>query len=148
MVVFTEALHRISNSFGVCEFNTAWRDLEFMSLPELAEMYSAATGWETSVEDLMHFAEIQLNLEKAFNLRHTNFDRTDDMLTQRDLNEPIPTGNFAGWKVDRAKWNQMLDEYYELHCWDKETSFPTKEKLEELGLENVASDLERIGKLR
>jgi len=38
----------------------------------------------------------QLNLEKAFNLRFTDFDRKDDMPTPRDLAEPIPSGNWPG----------------------------------------------------
>jgi aldehyde:ferredoxin oxidoreductase len=41
----------------------------------------------------------------------------------------------------------MLDEYYGLHGWDKETSFPTQKALEALGLEDVAADLKNIGKL-
>ena len=41
----------------------------------------------------------------------------------------------------------MLDEYYELHGRDKQTSFPTRETLEGLGLGSVADDLERICKL-
>jgi aldehyde:ferredoxin oxidoreductase len=148
MVVFTEALHRVANCLGICHYNTVWYDLDFMGLPEMADLYSAATGWETSVEDLKGIAERQLNLEKTFNLRHTNFDRRDDMPTPRDLNEPIPTGNLAGWKIDEEKYGRMLDEYYELHGWDKRTSFPTRKTLVELGLEYVANDLEKIGKLR
>ena len=58
-----------------------------------------------------------------------------------------PTGNLAGWKIDVARYNKMLDEYYDLHGWDKETSFPTRNALEVLGLEGVAADLENIGKL-
>ena len=89
----------------------------------------------------------QLNIEKAFNLRHTSFDRKDDMPTPRDLNEPIPTGDLAGWKIDLEKWNKMLDEYYELHGWSRKTSFPKRKTLVDLGLETVARDLDRIGKL-
>jgi len=99
------------------------------------------------VEDLKQIAMKQLNLEKAFNLRFTDFDRKDDMPTPRDLNEPIPSGNLAGWKIDETKYNRMLDEYYDLHGWNKKTSFPYRNTLEELGLDYVADDLERIGKL-
>jgi aldehyde:ferredoxin oxidoreductase len=99
------------------------------------------------VRDLKRCTEKQLHLEKAFNLRHTRFDRKDDMPTPRDLSEPIPTGNLAGWKIDEAKYNRMLDEYYELHGWNRETSFPTRKALVDLGLQDVACDLEKIGKL-
>ena len=147
LVMFTEALQRTANCLSICHFNTAWSNLDSMSLPEMAELYSAATGWETSVDDLKQITMRQLNLEKAFNLRHTNFAREDDMPTPRDLNEPIPTGKLAGWKIDEDKWNEMLDEYYEIHGWDKDTGYPTRETLEALGLGYVADDIEKIGKL-
>lgn len=148
MVRYVEVLHRVNNCLGVCHFNTTWYNLELLDLPELAEIYSTATGWQTTVDDFERMTMRQLNLEKAFNLRHTNFTRKDDMPTPRDLNEPIPSGSLAGWKMDENKFNKMLDEYYELHGWDKETGFPTRKILQELGLENVIPDLEKIGKLR
>ena len=89
----------------------------------------------------------QLNLEKAFNLRHTNFDRKSDLPTQRDIREPIPSGALKGWQLDIKKYNHMLDEYYDLHGWDRQTSFPKRRILTDLGLESVADDLEKIGKL-
>jgi aldehyde:ferredoxin oxidoreductase len=119
-----------------------------MDLPHLAELYSAATGWETSGEDLKRLAMKQLNLEKAFNLRHTAFGRKDDLPTPRDLCEPIVGGALAGWKMDEGRYNQMLDDYYDLHGWDRQTSYPRRETLEGLGLAAVAADLEKIGKLR
>jgi aldehyde:ferredoxin oxidoreductase len=148
MVMYMEALHRVNNCLGICHMNTIHWDFELLDLPQLAELYTVATGWNTSVEDLKRMALKQLNLEKAFNLRHTHFDRKDDLPTPRDMGEPIPTGSLAGWKMDEKKFNQMLDEYYDLHGWDRETSFPKRETLVALGLENVANDLERIGKLR
>ena len=147
MVKVMEVVHRVCNSFGVCMWNTIAWDLGMPGLPELAELYSAATGWETSAEDLERLTMKQLNLEKAFNLRFTAFDRKDDMPTPRDLNEPIPKGKLAGVKIDEEKWNGLLDDYYDLHGWDRKTSFPTRRTLIDLGLGDVANDLERIGKL-
>jgi len=83
MVTYMEALHRINNCLGICHFNTIWWDIEHLDLPQLAELYSAATGWETSIEDLKRMAMKQLNLEKAFNLRHTDFERRDDPCRSR-----------------------------------------------------------------
>lgn len=148
MVLYGEALQRTNNCLGVCHWNTAYLDPNLPGLPEMAQWYSAATGWETSVEDLKRITMRQVNLEKALNLRFTNFDRQDDMPTARDLNEPIKTGKLAGWRIDVKKFNQMLDDYYDLHGWDRETSFPKKETLRHLDLAYVADDLEKIGKLR
>jgi aldehyde:ferredoxin oxidoreductase len=86
-------------------------------------------------------------MEKAFNLIHTSFDRKDDYPPPRELNEPIPSGSKKGWKLDREKWDALLDEYYEIHGWDKKTSYPTRRSLEELDLKEIADDLEKIGKL-
>jgi aldehyde:ferredoxin oxidoreductase len=147
MVTYMEVLHRINNSLGICHMNTIHWDIHLMDLPELAELYSFATGGETSVGELKRMASKQLNLEKAFNLRHTSFARKDDLPTPRDMNEPIPSGPLTGWKMDMKKFNEMLDEYYDLHGWDRETSFPLRKTLMDLGLESVAKDLERIGKL-
>lgn len=143
MVAHGEALQRVDNCFGICHYNTTYWDPNLPDLPEMAELYSAATGWETTPEDLIRLAMKQLNLEKAFNLRFTNFDRKDDMPTPRDLNEPIP----SGWKMDEEKYSKLLDDYYELHGWDTKTSFPKRDALVDLGLAEVADDLEKIGKL-
>jgi aldehyde:ferredoxin oxidoreductase len=147
MVAYFESLHRVNNCLGVCHMNTVHWDIEQIDLPQLAELYSTATGWPTSPEDLKRMAIRQLNLEKAFNLRHTPFGREADLPTRRDLSEPIPSGRLAGWKMDRGKFDRLLDEYYELHGWNKATSFPTRETLAGLGLDGVADDLEKIGKL-
>ena len=147
MVFYMEVMHRVANSLGVCHMNTIHWDVEHMDLPHLAELYSAATGWETTVPDFQRMAMRQLNLEKAFNLRFTNFKREDDLPTPRDMNEPIPSGSLAGWKMDMVQYNQMLDEYYDLHGWDRATSYPKRETLQKLGLTSVAHDLSRIGKL-
>ena len=147
MVRYTEVLTRICNSLGICIFNTTWLNHDMVGLTEIVELYSAATGWETTVNDAVTLGMRQLNLEKAFNLRHTTFSRKDDMPTLRDMKEPIPTGKLAGWRFDKDKWNRMLDEYYDIHGWDKSTGFPRRANLVQLGLVSVADDLERIGKL-
>jgi len=147
LVEFFEELHRLNNCLGICHFNTVWLDVWLPGFPDIAELYSAATGWETSVADLKRIAKRQLNIEKAFNLLRTNLDRKDDYPTPRDMNEPIPTGKVAGWKLERKDWDALLDDYYEMHGWNKETSFPTRKCLEELDLKGIADNLERVGKL-
>ena len=41
----------------------------------------------------------------------------------------------------------MLVEYYNTRRWDQVTGYPTKEKLKELGLGEVADELESMGRL-
>ena len=45
--------------------------------------------------------------------------------------------------LDREKFLTLLDKYYELSGWDLASGCPTRAKLEELGLGDVAHELER-----
>lgn len=147
LVGYFEKLHRIANSLGTCHMTTTTLGPLFQGFPEFAELYSAATGWETTEDDLERAATRMLNVEKAFNLLHTNLGRKDDYPPQRCLEEPIPAGSAKGFKLDKGKWDDLLDEYYEMHNWDKRTGFPTRKCLEDLDLKGVADDLEKAGKL-
>jgi aldehyde:ferredoxin oxidoreductase len=53
----------------------------------------------------------------------------------------VTEGYGKGWRA-ADYLEQTLDEYYEYHGWDKKTSLPTRRKLEELGLGDVAGVLE------
>jgi len=37
----------------------------------------------------------------------------------------------------------MLDQYYDFRGWDRETGIPTRERLLELGLKDIADDMEK-----
>jgi len=60
------------------------------------------------------------------------------------MREPIATGPTKGQAV--TDLDGMLDEYYEACGWNKKTSIPTRKKLEELGLRDVADELARKAK--
>lgn len=142
-----EVLHRINNATGICHQNTIYNKLDYLVVADIAEMLSAATGVEMDAKDLEDIAQRQINLEKAINARFTQFTRKDDLPTPRDQAEPLHKGKMAGWKLDMDKYNGMLDRYYELHGWDKETGYPKRSTLEKLGLGYVADELEQRGKL-
>ena len=50
--MYMEAVSRMANCFGICLYSTTCLDVDQTDLPQMAALYSAATGWETSVEDL------------------------------------------------------------------------------------------------
>jgi len=54
------------------------------------------------------------------------------------LEEPLPEGPAQG-QVNNLEI--LLDPYYEFRGWDKATGKPTPEKLKELGLEEVISQI-------
>ncbi len=73
--------------------------------------------------------------------------RKDDRIVGKLAREPVPNGPCQGHSIDPEKFEAMLDQYYELRGWDRETGIPTRAKLEEVGLRDVAEELESMGKL-
>lgn len=83
-----------------------------------------------------------MNVERAFNVRE-GLSRKDDRLPERFLKEPMPDG-FARGVVVRLE--PMLDEYYAYRQWDRARGFPTRRKLEELYLYEMAAELQALGR--
>jgi aldehyde:ferredoxin oxidoreductase len=147
LVIYTERMQELMNSLGLCMFVSTWQDPTQMSFKEVAELYSAATGWETSEEELTKIADRILNLEKAFNVLHANLGRNDDYPPERCLKEPLKSGTYKGFALSKEKYDKMLDEYYRLRGWDENTGLQTIRCLEDLNLLDVADDLKRVNKL-
>jgi aldehyde:ferredoxin oxidoreductase len=49
-----------------------------------------------------------------------------------------------GIMLDKKRFINLMDKYYELRGWDKTSGWPTKQKLEELGLKEIAEGMETI----
>jgi aldehyde:ferredoxin oxidoreductase len=49
--------------------------------------------------------------------------------------------------LSREEVEHVLDEYYELRGWDKVNGLPTVTKLNSLGLQDLAADLQRLEKI-
>jgi aldehyde:ferredoxin oxidoreductase len=50
-------------------------------------------------------------------------------------------------ELTRDDVEKMFDDYYDERGWDTEKGIPTKQKLEDLDLKDVAADLEKRGLL-
>ena len=105
---------------------------------EWVSLISNVTGWEFGIDDFRKTGERAVNLSRAFNMRD-GFSRKDDTLPGRFLEEPMPGGPAKDHMIEGL--DALIDGYYQERGWDKETGKPTPEKLKELGLENVISDL-------
>ena len=101
---------------------------------------------ELNEEGIRKTADRIWTLERAFIVRE-GITRKDDILVGRFIDEPVHGGPFDGLSFNRKDWDEMLDEYYDLVGWDKQTGIPTRAKLEKVGLKDVADDLEKAGKL-
>ncbi|MFC1920370.1 aldehyde ferredoxin oxidoreductase family protein [Chloroflexota bacterium] len=112
----------------------------------LSRIFSAYTGLDTTPEELMESGERTFNLFKAYAARDGQ-SRKDDILPDRFFEEPLPDGPSKGAVLSRETIDEVLDEYYEVRGWDKETGIPARQKLIELGLDGVAEELSRLGKI-
>lgn len=113
--------------------------------------------------DLYEIGERVFNLQRAIHIREGHKGREDDCLEEFNFNIPLK-GDFGnpgcivpgkygevhsrkGMVVERDKFEQMKDEYYQIRGWDVLTGFQKRAKLEELGLEGVADKLASEGLL-
>ena len=48
-----------------------------------------------------------------------------------------------GRVVDKAQFEAMKKEYYQLRLWDPDTGLPTESRLNELGLADTAAELKQ-----
>lgn len=143
-LIYYQHLYLIPDLFEICRFTfRLGGGSEAFSYDNLYDLYRYATGIKTDQEEMLTNAERLFNMERAFSNRE-GISRKDDHLIGKWVEEPVPNGPFKGEKIDPDKFEEMLDEYYRLRGWD-ENGVPTREKLKELGLENVAASLESSG---
>ena len=122
------------NSAGMCMFM-------YICLPDakvVTEFISAVTGWDVTMDELIKTGERITNLRHAFNIREglnpLQFKVPDRLLGK----PPLKGGPLAGIVIDE---DTMIKEYLAAMDWDAKTAKPSKKKLQELGLEDVAKEL-------
>jgi aldehyde:ferredoxin oxidoreductase len=135
MVWWQELLYAVTDSIGICKFQTVFCAVHAPKWEEFSRLIKLATGLKFSKAQLMQTGERIYTLERMFNLRE-GFTRKDDNLPERYFKEPTPIGLpiAKGKKIDKQKFETMLDEYYALHGWTKD-GVPTKRTLAKLGLD-------------
>ena len=148
-VVWQAKTKELEDNLGICNYVGTWSGAHFLTPANYAELVRTGLGLDVTEKDLMdHYAAVGRNLEKAFNTLHTDLSREDDLPPKRFRQEEIKTGPYKGFKADEEKYNELLDEFYELWGWDKKTGMQTREGLEKIGLKDVADKLSRQGKFK
>ena len=119
----------VYNSLVMCIFAS-------VSPQTQVDLVNAACGLEWDVEEMMRSGERGWNLKRAINHR-LGLTRENDKLPKALL-EPLSEGGAEGYVIP---FDEMIRAYYAARGWDPGTGSPTKEKLEFLGLGDVAKDL-------
>jgi aldehyde:ferredoxin oxidoreductase len=115
--------------------------MEILPFDRAAEVIEATTGLKTSAYEVRRIGAGIVNIERAFNVRE-GIRRSDDNLPRRFKEEMLTEGLSKNTLFDQEP---MLDEYYAERGWNPETGIPRIETLKELGLEDVAEEMIKLG---
>ncbi|RKY05364.1 aldehyde ferredoxin oxidoreductase [Candidatus Poribacteria bacterium] len=127
---YCQILWNLYNSLDVCDFVGA--PLGPFPINKIVEYVQAVTGWDTSLWELMKVGERTAVMGRIFNYRE-GFTKEDDTLPER-LFSPLEGGTLKGEGIDKEKFKELLELFYEMYGWDPKTGFPTRGKLAELDL--------------
>jgi len=141
-VVVNQNGGNVHEALGNCLFQCASPNEDTgNTIKRHAALLSALTGWKIDDKELYKAGERLFNLERAFNIRE-GIRRKDDIIAIRWLTEPLKGGPTDGSVI--KNYEQMLDWYYGLRGWTRE-GIPTREKLKELGLDEVITQFDSLG---
>lgn len=114
---------------GICKFVVVPRSV--MPVNMVVEALGYATGWETSLFEVLKVGERASVLARLYNLRE-GIDAKEDRLPERFF-EPLENGPLAGQKMDKEEFEKAKLLYYDMMGWN-ERGVPKESKLYELGL--------------
>jgi aldehyde:ferredoxin oxidoreductase len=126
---------------GVCRY--PWIEIGW-GIEHYPLYFNKATGLNWQLKDFDLLADRIYALIRAFWVREIpDWNREYDFVPKIwfDPKNADREGPIAGKILDHDKYNQLLDHYYDIRCWDKK-GIPKKQTMKELGLEKEAVELE------
>jgi aldehyde:ferredoxin oxidoreductase len=141
IVIFSEMVCGAADALEICKFSTEWMAQESVNLPTMAMLLSLVTGRDIHAEKLKEILDRGWQIERAFSVRE-GIRAKDDIPYPRSF-DPIPSGPQKGKRLDREPFESLLQAYYERRGWNRE-GIPTRERLERLGLKEVADALDSL----
>jgi aldehyde:ferredoxin oxidoreductase len=146
-VVWQSLTKEMEDMLGICVYVGTWSGAYALEPSDYVSLVNSVSGANLTEDELFMIARRSYNLEKAFNTLHAGFTRKDDYPPPRFMAEPVKSGPYKGYYCERENWDRILDEFYALHGWDRETGLQTRSLLNSLGMERVACELDATGKL-
>ena len=134
-VIFLQHIRPLFDALGACRLQWVELGLDYnLYAPAL----QALTGVERSTEDLLRISERIWNLTRLYWIREVEgFGRAWDAPPPKFTKFPAESGPTKGQLTTWEEAQSLLDMYYAQRGWDA-NGFPTKAKLEELGLTEFA----------
>jgi aldehyde:ferredoxin oxidoreductase len=143
-VFWQENCYMAVDCLGICKYHTVFLGATLPNFEDWPKVIYYNTGLELTPTEIWDIAERCNMIERLFNLRE-GLSRSDlkkgDMLNHRYFDEPCRRGapDVVGRKIDREKFNQMIDEFY-THKGLDENGVPKSETLKRLGIDNEPSE--------
>lgn len=144
IVRWHEDCYAATDCLGFCVFSTT--ALYGITPQAMADLFSAFTGFDITEAEIMEAGKRIVTLERCFNVR-LGATRKEDVLPWRLMNEATPDRPGENAVNSREELDEMLDRYYDLHGWNRDSARPTRASLVRLGLEDVAEELAAMGYL-
>jgi aldehyde:ferredoxin oxidoreductase len=128
---------------GLTTCRLPWVEVGF-ELDWYPKFMKAATGMTITLEDMYKVADRIYALIRAFWVREfgKQWSNSMDMVPARWFTDPLTKGPFKGAKLDKTKYEAMLQIYYKKRGWDQR-GIPTKTTLTKLGLADEAQELSK-----
>jgi len=128
-VVTAQNWRAFTDSLGLCHF-------AIMPLQEVLEMTEAASGIHLSADEVLLAGERIFQLQRLLSCR-LGTSAAEDRLPAI-LMRPLPDGEAKGRVPDMES---MLGEYYTLRGWDSLSGRPSRERLINLGMKDIAAGI-------
>jgi aldehyde:ferredoxin oxidoreductase len=106
-----------ADALDLCIFAIA--PTRILSLPEMARMLAAVTGWQTSDYEIMRIGERRNHLMRWYNMRE-GLTAADDTLPARFFEEPIVSGPCVGDVLNHETFHRNIVTYYRMMGWTDE----------------------------
>ncbi len=132
IVDWQETMHYIDDSTGICAGCSSFPLKPPYHIHNLPSLISFATGIDLDEAGLWEVAKRNRTLIRAINVRRG--------MRRKDERPPEDHWKYRFPEIE----SNLLDAYYKFKGWNNE-GIPTRETLDELGLDYVAEDLERRG---
>lgn len=142
---YWQSIITVPDLMGICKFpwtyytETVDKTLHKM-LEILPALYNAATNYGFTTEQILETGVRVTNVERAHNAR-LGLTAKDDTLPPRFTEDPMPSGPAKGEIYTIL--DPMKEAWYTVQKWNTETGIPTRSRLEELDLADIADDLEK-----
>jgi aldehyde:ferredoxin oxidoreductase len=129
MVEKSQNYRALTDSIGICHF-------AMIPFSLIVDMINASTGWNTDMDQLLKAGERIFQLQRALSCK-LGITAKDDLLPELVM-RPIPDGGQEGHVPNMER---MLPDYYALRDWDRGTGRPSRERLEALGMPEIATSI-------